>query len=66
MSPPDDGQYLDRDHYDALVIGTGFGGSVAACRLAQAGVDVAVIERGRRSVLHRSRPNCGCRWTFPT
>ncbi|GAB7192658.1 hypothetical protein NUM3379_33670 [Kineococcus sp. NUM-3379] len=39
---------LGRDRYEALVIGTGFGGAVAACRLAQAGVDVGVVERGRR------------------
>ncbi|SDQ44614.1 cholesterol oxidase [Quadrisphaera sp. DSM 44207] len=39
---------LARSSYQALVIGTGFGGAVAACRLAQAGVDVAAIERGRR------------------
>lgn len=39
---------LQRDTYDALVIGSGFGGAVAACRLAQAGVDVAIVERGRR------------------
>ena len=44
----DEGSRLRRDSYDALVIGTGFGGSVTACRLAQAGIDVGVVERGRR------------------
>jgi cholesterol oxidase len=39
---------LRRSRYDAVVVGTGFGGTVAACRLAQAGIDVAVIERGQR------------------
>ena len=34
--------------YDAVVIGTGFGGSVAACRLAQAGQNICIFERGRR------------------
>lgn len=33
--------------YDWLVVGSGFGGSVAALRLAEKGYRVAVIERGR-------------------
>ncbi|WP_405574539.1 GMC oxidoreductase [Streptomyces sp. NBC_01167] len=33
-------------HVPALVIGTGYGGSVAALRLAQAGIDVHMIEMG--------------------
>ncbi len=35
-------------HFQAIVIGTGFGGAVTACRLAEAGFDVCVLERGRR------------------
>ncbi len=34
--------------FDAIIIGSGFGGSVTACRLAEAGYRVAVLERGRR------------------
>lgn len=36
------------DRYDAVVIGSGFGGAVTACRLAEAGYSVLVLERGRR------------------
>jgi cholesterol oxidase len=42
-----------------VVIGTGFGGAVTALRLAERGVDVTLIERGRRWA-------SGQRGTFPT
>ncbi len=34
--------------YEAIVVGSGFGGAVAALRLGQAGVRTLVLERGRR------------------
>src|SRR5258708_37741380 len=34
--------------FDAIVIGSGFGGSIAASRLSAAGHSVLVLERGRR------------------
>jgi len=37
-----------RFDYDAIVIGTGFGGSVTAARLTQAGARVLILERGMR------------------
>lgn len=35
-------------HYDVVVIGSGFGGSVTALRLSEKGYRVAVLESGRR------------------
>ena len=34
--------------YDAIVIGTGFGGAITARRLAERGMRVLILERGRR------------------
>src|SRR5688500_8782865 len=36
------------DHFDWIVIGSGFGGSVSALRLAEKGQRVLVLEKGRR------------------
>lgn len=36
-----------RDHYSAVVIGSGYGGAIAAARIARAGRDVCILERGK-------------------
>ncbi|MBT8467676.1 MAG: NAD(P)-binding protein, partial [Deltaproteobacteria bacterium] len=39
---------MREEHYDWVIIGSGFGGSVSAHRLTQKGYKVLVIEKGRR------------------
>jgi len=36
-----------QDHYSAVVIGSGYGGAIAAARIARAGRDVCILERGK-------------------
>ena len=36
------------DRWDFVIVGSGFGGSVSAFRLAQKGYRVCVVEKGRR------------------
>ena len=38
----------DQKHWDWIIIGSGFGGSVSALRLVEKGYDVLTIEKGRR------------------
>src|SRR5436305_15352027 len=37
-----------KDTYDVVVIVSGFGGAINACRLAQPGRSVCILERGKR------------------
>jgi cholesterol oxidase len=37
-----------REHFDAIVVGSGFGGSVTTYRLAEAGQRVCLLERGKK------------------
>ncbi|MBC9248429.1 GMC family oxidoreductase [Paracoccus sp. 11-3] len=39
---------LEKFDCDYLIVGSGFGGSVSACRLTEKGYDVVVLEQGRR------------------
>ncbi len=38
---------MQDSHFDAVIVGSGFGGSVMAYRLAEAGLEVCLLERGK-------------------
>jgi cholesterol oxidase len=37
-----------KPEYDVVVVGSGFGGAITGCRLAQAGRSVCILERGKK------------------
>jgi cholesterol oxidase len=50
--------------FDAIVIGSGFGGAITACRLAEKGMRVLVLERGRRWTAREYPRRPGDAWLF--
>jgi cholesterol oxidase len=52
---------VEHQRFDFIVIGSGFGGSVSALRLAQKGYRVAVLEKGRR---YRSKDFPATNWNL--
>ena len=50
--------------FDAIVIGSGFGGAVTACRLAEKGMKVLILERGRRWTAKEYPRKAGDPWLF--
>lgn len=52
-----EGKTQNNEFRDAIVIGSGFGGAIAALRLAEAGIDTLVLERGRRWTVTNPQAN---------
>ena len=51
----------DPNGFDYVIIGSGFGGSVSAMRLAEKGHSVLVLEKGKR---YRDRDFARSNWQF--
>jgi len=50
--------------FDAIVIGSGFGGAITACRLAEKGMKILILERGRRWAAKDYPRKAGDPWLF--
>jgi len=52
--------------FDCIVIGSGFGGAITGCRLAEAGYRVLILERGRRwnKDTYPRQPNDPWIWSY--
>jgi cholesterol oxidase len=50
--------------FDAIIVGSGFGGAITACRLALSGARVLVLERGRRWTPDTYPRELGDPWLF--
>jgi cholesterol oxidase len=60
---------MAEEHFDAVVVGSGFGGSVMTHRLAEAGMRVCLLERGRPyppGSFPRSPRGLGRNWWDPS
>ncbi|MFH5227379.1 GMC oxidoreductase [Antrihabitans spumae] len=55
---------MKREPLDFVVVGSGFGGAVAACRLAEAGKGVLVLERGREWKVKDYPSQSGRNWFY--
>jgi cholesterol oxidase len=53
-----------KKEFDAIVIGSGFGGAITACRLAEKGMKVLILERGRRWDVPQYPRKAGDAWIF--
>lgn len=52
------------NRFDTIVIGSGFGGAITACRLAERGAKVLVLERGRRWLPEEYPRKIGDAWFY--
>lgn len=54
----------DNTKFDVIVVGSGFGGAITGCRLAEAGARVLILERGRRWTVEHYPREPGDAWLY--